>query len=165
MKTLIILFSYHHKNTEKIAQTMAGVLDAQIKMPRDVRLEELSKYDLVGFGSGIYDGRHHSSLLDLADKLPISAGQKVFIFSTSGVPVSILGNKFLDNYSHKAHAALRNKLELNGYEILGAFISPGFNTNVFLKYFGGLNKNRPDQNDLESARQFAKKIKNDFLNL
>ena len=29
-RSLIVLFSYHHKNTEKIAKAMAKLLDAQI---------------------------------------------------------------------------------------------------------------------------------------
>ena len=43
--------------------------------------------------------------------------------------------------------------------MLGDFICPGFNTNVFLKYFGGLNKNRPNSQDFDKAREFASKIK------
>ena len=44
--------------------------------------------------------------------------------------------------------------------MLGDFISPGFNTNSFLKYFGGLNKNRPNQKDFDNAKEFASKINN-----
>jgi len=62
--------SYHHKNTEKIANVFAKVLDAQIKTPQQVNPEEIQVYGLTGFGSGIYSGKHHESLLELADKLP-----------------------------------------------------------------------------------------------
>jgi hypothetical protein len=34
MKALVIVFSFHHKNTEKIAQVFAQVLDAPLKTPR-----------------------------------------------------------------------------------------------------------------------------------
>ena len=146
----------------KIAEVLASELNAKIKNPSEVKNEELGKYDLIGFGSGIYDDKHHNSLLELAGKLPNGAGKKTFIFSTSGAPAAILGDKFLSNYSTKAHAQLKNKLESRGYKILGDFISPGFNTNVFLKYFGGLNKNRPNRKDFERAREFASKIKASF---
>jgi len=33
MKSLLVLYSYHHNNTEKIANVFAKVLDAQIKTP------------------------------------------------------------------------------------------------------------------------------------
>ena len=159
-KTLIVCQSIHHGNTMKIAEVLANGLNAEIKKPSEVKNEELDKYDLIGFGSGIYDDKHHNSLLDLVGRLPNGVGKKTFIFSTSGVPVAILGNKFLNNYSTKAHASLKNKLESTGYKVLGDFISPGFNTNSFLKYFGGLNKNRPNQKDFDNAKEFASKINN-----
>ena len=34
VKSLLVVFSYHHKNTEKIAQVFAKVLDAAIKTPQ-----------------------------------------------------------------------------------------------------------------------------------
>jgi flavodoxin len=39
------------------------------------------------------------------------------------------------------------------------FICPGFNTNVFLKYFGGINKGRPNAEDFKRAENFAEKLK------
>jgi flavodoxin len=65
-KSLIILFSYHHKNTEKIAGVMARVLNAQIKTPQQVDPIQLQKHSLIGFGSGIYDSKHHQSCLTLS---------------------------------------------------------------------------------------------------
>ena len=55
MKSLLVLYSYHNRNTEKIAVAMAKVLEAEIKTPEQVKPEELPAYDLVGFGSGIYE--------------------------------------------------------------------------------------------------------------
>jgi flavodoxin len=159
MTSLLVVFSYHHHNTEKVAEVFAQVLDAQITTPLQIDPNDVQKYDLVGFGSGIDSDKHYKVLLDLADKLPTVTDKKAFIFSTSGVPVAILGNKFLSNYSVKAHATLRNKLESKGYVIVDEFICPGFNTNSFLKYFGGLNKKRPSHKDLERAKEFASKIK------
>ncbi len=84
MNAIIILFSYHHKNTEKIAQVIATTLGAEIKTPDQVDPTSLSNYDLVGFGSGIYFGKHHKVLLEFADKIPQVSNKKAFIFSTSG---------------------------------------------------------------------------------
>ena len=42
MKSLLVVFSYHHKNTEKIANVFAKVLDAQIKTPQQINPEEAS---------------------------------------------------------------------------------------------------------------------------
>jgi len=41
MKSLLVLFSYHHNNTEKVANVFAKALDAQIKTPQQIDPEEL----------------------------------------------------------------------------------------------------------------------------
>jgi flavodoxin len=159
MKSLIILFSYHHKNTEKIARVFANVLDAQVKTPQQVTPEELFEYSLVGFGSGIYSAQNHTSLLDLADKLPHANGRKAFIFSTFGAPVALYGGERLREFINNNHAALREKLQARGYTVIGEFGCPGLNTNSFLRLFGGLNKGRPNAEDLRHAEEFALNLK------
>ena len=151
MKSLLVLFSYHHKNTEKIAKVFAKVLDAQIKSPQQVIPEELQGYSLIGFGSGIYDDKHHKLLLDLADKLPQVNNRKAFIFSTSAMQEKA---KVAQD-----HSLLREKLQSKGYMIVDEFSCKGFNTNSFLKYFGGMNKGRPNAEDLKHAEEFAQNLK------
>jgi flavodoxin len=152
MKCLLIVYSYHHNNTQKIAQTMAKVLDAQIQTPQQTNPEEPQKYDLVGFGAGIDSGKHYKVLLDYAEKLPQVDNKDAFIFSTAGVT----GEKKLA----KDHTTLREKLEAKGYRIVDEFQCKGFNTNVFLKYIGGMNKGRPNEEDLKRAEEFAQNLKN-----
>jgi flavodoxin len=158
MKSLLVLFSYHHKNTEKIANVFAKVFDAQIKTPQQIIPEDLQEFGLVGFGSGIYNGKHHKSLLDLADKLPKVTNRKAFIFSTCGVPVVLAGRGLIKEYAGKSHSTLREKLQSRGYVIIDEFSCAGFNTNSFLKFFGGLNKGRPDAEDLIHAEEFAQNL-------
>ena len=76
MNSLIILFSYHHKNTEKIAQVIAKVIGAEIKTPEQTDPNTLANYDLVGFGSGVYFGKLGKALLELADKIPKPQARK-----------------------------------------------------------------------------------------
>jgi len=149
MKSLLVLFSYHHNNTEKIANVFAKVLDAQIETPQHVNPEELQEYSLIGFGSGIYDGKHHKLLLDLADKLPQVTNRKAFIFSTCTIEREVAKN----------HSTLREKLQSKGYMIVGEFGCAGFNTNSFAKLFGGVNKGRPNAEDLKHAEEFAQNLK------
>jgi hypothetical protein len=40
MSSLLVLFSHHHKNTEKIAKVFASVLDAVIKTPQEINPED-----------------------------------------------------------------------------------------------------------------------------
>jgi flavodoxin len=151
MKSLLVVFSYHHNNTGKIADAMAKVLDAQIKNPQEVNPEKLQEYDLVGFGSGIYGEKHHQSLLDLADTLPQVTNKKAFIFSTS----AIMGKSKVA----KDHLMLREKLQTKGYIVVDEFACKGFNTNSFIKFFGGMNRGRPNVEDLKNAEKFALNLK------
>ena len=155
IKSLIILFSYHHWNTAKLADVFARVLDAQIIKPQEVKPEQLREYDLVGFGSGIYDSKHHQSLLDLSDRLPRVTNKKAFIFSTCGVPAIGMNKEYLE----KNHALLKEKLESKGYVIMDEFSCIGLNTNSFLRFTGGMNKGRPNAEDLKNAEEFAESLK------
>ena len=159
MKTLIVLVSYHHMNTQKVADVFAKVLDAQIKTPQQISPEELQQFDLVGFGSGIYAGKNDQSLLDFVDKLRQVTYKKAFLSSTSGMPIGISGQNRLEEYTSKCHTTLREKLQSKGYRVVDEFSCAGFNTNKFLKWFGGINKGRPNAEDLKHAEVFAEKLK------
>jgi len=155
VKSLVVVFSYHHGNTEKIAHAVAGVLHAPVKTPQQVRPEEIAEYDLVGFGSGIYSATFDPSVLDLADRLPQVSDKKAFLFSTYGAPAFIANRKFIE----KNHQQVREKLKAKGYTIIGEFGCAGWNTNSFLRFFGGLNKGRPHAEDLRNAEEFARSVK------
>lgn len=147
IKCLIVVYSYHHNNTAKIAQVFSEVLDAQIKTPDQVTQEELQQYDLIGFGAGIDSGKHYKPILDFVDRLSKVNNHKGFIFSTSAVQGAAKVKK--------DHSLLRDKLTSKGYIIVDEFSCKGFNTNLFLKYFGGMNKGRPNSEDLKHAKEFA----------
>ncbi len=155
MKSLVIVISYHHGNTEKVARVFSRVLDAEMVSPKQIRSDELEGYDLIGFGSGIYDEKHHTDLLDLVDSLPPVSNRSAFIFSTG----SMIGGE----QDPKFHSALRDKLESKGYAIIGEFSCKGLNTNSFLRHFGGLNKGHPNEQDLKSAERFAENLKSRIL--
>lgn len=127
------------------------VLGAKVKTPDQVMIEELENYDLIGFGAGIDSGCHYKPLLDFVDRLPSVKEKAGFIFSTNGVQ----GEKKVK----KDHTLLREKLMAKGYTIIDEFSCKGFNTNLFLKYFGGMNKGRPNQEDFKNARAFAQRLK------
>lgn len=154
IKSLVVVFSYHHGNTEKIANAMAKVLGAEVKTPQQVFPEKLREYDLIGFGSGIYSATFDPSVLTLADRLSFAAGKKAFLFSTYGAPAVAVTRNFVTNN----HAEIREKLQLKGYEVIGEFGCAGWNTNSFLKYFGGLNKGQPNAEDLANAEMFAREM-------
>ena len=140
---------------------MAKVLDAQVKSPQETGADELKKYDLIGFGAGIDSGKHYRELLDFADAIPQVANKKAFIFSTCGAPMKFmeLDRTEFTKYVTKNHSALREKLQSKGYMIVDEFSCAGFNTNSFNKLFGGINKGRPNAEDLKHAEEFAQNLK------
>src|SRR5208283_4392398 len=151
MNALIILYSYHHNNTEKIAKVIATSFGAEIKTPEQVDLNGISNFDVVGFGSGVYMGKLGKPVLELADKLPAVKDKKAFIFSTSGRA---------GKNATKFHQSLREKLTSKGFTIAGEFNCGGFDTYGLLKIGGGIQKGRPNEDDLKQAETFAKNIQN-----
>lgn len=150
-KVLIICQSIHHGSTMKIASVMAKALDAKIKKPSEVSERDLMAYDLIGFGSGIYNGKHHVSLFKLIENIKNQNSRKVFIFSTASFRYK------------KMHEDLRNELISKEFNIIGEFMCKGFMNYSFIKYiFGGLNKKRPNENDLLNAKDFAMTIKEKY---
>ena len=144
-RVLIIYMSVHHGNTRKVAEEMARVLNARLATPDEVAAAELLNYDLIGFGSGIYHGKHHRAILELVDRLPNLGGRRwAFIFSTRGF-----------GPYRWYHRTLRGKLMAKGFKILGEFSCKGFDTYGIIRWIGGINKGRPDENDLKEARRFA----------
>jgi flavodoxin len=150
MKKLIVYVSVHHNNTEKIARIFANILEAEMKNPEQIDTNNLSAYDLIGFGSGIYFFKHHKSLLEFAKRLPPLKNKKTFIFSTSGQTKI----KFLVR-----HKPLKTILESKGFEVIGEFNCAGFDTVGPLRLIGGIKKGRPNNEDFKQAAAFAKNLK------
>ena len=156
-RTVIVYYSKHHGNTEKIAHVMATALD-------DARLVNLSEnetaipnvtdYDLIGFGSGIYWGKHDKRLLNLVDGLPVQNGKKAFIFSTSGMRAG----RILNNFNKR----ILRKLKEKGFSIVGEFSCRGWDSIGPLKLIGGVHKGKPDERDLEAAADFARGLQAHF---
>jgi len=147
MKTLIICDSSHHGNTWQVAEVMGEVLNAQIETSSGVLPWQLKEFDLVGFGSGIYFGRHAATLRKLAGSLPLEP-RRVFVFSTAGLPT----------LSRFFHGSLVRSLQRRGCEVIDQFSCAGWDTVGPLAWVGGLNRHRPNRQDLEAARAFAQRL-------
>jgi flavodoxin len=150
MKTLILYTSVHHQNTEKVAKVMAEELGADLVSFDQAQPETLTAYDLIGFGSGIYYMKFHKTLLEFVGVLPIVTEKRAFIFSTSG------------DGGIQSHAALKEQLVNRGFSIVGDFSCNGWDTWGPLKLVGGTNKGRPNEEDLQEARVFARGLKEKY---
>jgi flavodoxin len=151
MKALLIYVSVHHGNTEKIARNMANVLEADWVQVKQADATKLERYDLIGFGSGVYFGKHHASLLDFVDRLPAVRKKTAFIFTTSGlrkIP-----------FVHDFDKSLKEKLRRKGFDVIGEFSCRGYDTSRAAMIVGGINRGRPSARDLQQAEDFAGRLK------
>ena len=150
MRSIIVCASIHHGNTLKLAKAIAEILEARIAEPSEADPREIAEYDLAGFGSGIYYGRHHETVLKFAERLPRVHGLPAFVFSTSGLPrIPIL---------HDYHKPLLRILRRKGFRIIGEFSCRGYNTHGVLEKLGGMNRGRPNEEDLRRAEAFANNL-------
>jgi len=153
MKSAIIYHSIHHKNTEKIARAMAEEIGSRLLTVDEAKEITGPEFAIVGLGSGIFFSKHHRHLLNFVSSwqgLPSNC----FIFSTAGL-------RFLHKWWH---SELLARLEKRHCRVWGQFCSPGWDTVGPLKYIGGIHRGRPNQNDLELARRFAREAVEQFQN-
>jgi flavodoxin len=146
LKTLIIYVSIYQENTQKIAEAMAEVLDSSLLEPEEVRLDTLSEYDLIGFGSGIYWGRFYKRLRNFIKELPNFQNKKAFIFGTCG-------------HNEIPYKPIQKLLLKKGFNVVGKFSCLGFNTFFLSRILGRVNKGRPNREDFEQAKKFAEGLK------
>jgi flavodoxin len=149
MKTVIVCVSVSHGNTRRVADAMAQVLGAKVVSPDEAGLAELADADLVGFGSGVFYSRLHLSLTDFAKALP-ARGRRAFVFATSGLPEIPLA---------PFTRPLVQLLEGKGFEVEESFTCRAFDTWAPFKLVGGINKQRPNAEDLAAARAFAARLR------
>ncbi len=141
----MIYHSEHHNNTQKIAEAMAEEINADILKAADAGPDKLGEYDIVGFGSGVYNGRLHKELSGILDGLPQKVDKKAFIFSTTGS----------ETYSSMAHDRFRPLLAEKGFTLVGEFSCLGFDTAITEE---GINKGKPDKQDIKDAKDFILSI-------
>lgn len=146
MKILIIAKSRHYDNTLKIAEAMCEAAPATLVNFDDVNNYKLDDYDIIGFGSGIYFGKHDKELMKFVAGLH-NDNAYTFVFSTSG------SKNFERN-----NASLINLLKSKNKVVLGSFGCLGLDKFFIFALGGGINKGKPDTDDFDAAQQFICEI-------
>lgn len=146
MKILIVIKSKHQGNTQKIAEAMSEVAPVTVTMLEDVKSYKLSEYDIVGFGSGIYFGKHDKELLSFVEGVCDKKAYS-FVFSTSGTK----------SYE-KNNSALVKLLESKNKVVLGSFGCRGLDKFFIFKLGGGINKDHPNSEDFDAAQRFILEV-------
>jgi flavodoxin len=138
---VIIYASVHHGNTKKVVEAIAGECEVELIDATQIKDEDLSGYEAVGFASGIYYSKFHQSVLKFAaDNLP--ENKKVFYICTNGGNASY---KSIEAIAKEKHAVEISRFSCKGYDTFGPF-----------KLVGGLAKGHPDDKDLKDAVSFFK---------
>lgn len=141
---IIVYESIYNGNTEKLAKVMAHTLGCRFIKAQAALAMDLSRYNTIGFGSGVYFGSHHPDIFEVVKKLD-SSQQEVFIFSSRGAPV--LG---------KYHNPLKNLLNEKGKIVVGEFSVRGYDETGPWVIIGGGNVGKPNESDLKKASKFVR---------
>ena len=152
MKVLLIVESKHLGNTLKIAQAMAEVAPVTIADTTKAAENNLNDFDIIGFGSGIYMGKHDKRILKFAENLSNEKAY-TFVFSTSGGADFEPNNKTLINILKQ-----KNKI------VLGDFACKALDKFFVLRLAGGVNKGHPDESDFKNAQNFIQNIISEYNN-
>jgi flavodoxin len=134
----------------KLQKQWLQQLDADLIKYDKVDGYNILDYDLIGFGSGIYYGKANKELIEFIDSLPHVKKRNAFVFTTSGKE----NPKYID--------AISELLSEHGFEVVGKFSCKAFDVWGPLKLIGGINKGRPNSEDLKNAEIFIKELVEDL---
>ena len=147
MKPLIV-YQSRTGNTRVIVDAIASILNADVLPVESVVQDNFNGRTLVGFGSGIYWTRIDRKIYKSASFLPKKCN--VFMFITSGMGSSFMLRLFW--------YFIKKNFDRLGFKLVGNWDCRGYDKLPILKWMG-ISKGRPNGADIESAKQFALKMK------
>lgn len=153
MKTLIIYSSDYKCNTEKIARVFAEKIDCELMNIRNITEIDLEKFNLIGFGSGVYKESLSTKLYTLVDKLDLK-GKNVFVFSTSGMGMKYYNNGLIKQLETK------EAINKGSFACKGSFMAKDFTDIKIFNFMSRLSQGHPDDKDLIKAEKFITKLTN-----
>jgi len=145
MKVCICYKSLHHLNTLKLLNAIKECNEVDLIDVLKEPNKDISSYDVIGIASGIVYSKYYKEVIDFIDK-NLPKNKKVFFIHTAGDP------RENQNKSVKDIADARNS------ETLGTYFTKGFDTYGPFKLIGGINRNRPNEEDIKGAIDFYNKI-------
>ncbi|SHJ33216.1 flavodoxin family protein [Lutispora thermophila] len=144
MKIAIAYYSQHHGNTKKLLDAINVTDDVKLINVVECKEADLSDYDVIGFASGIYFGKFSDKVIQFA-KSNLPSDKQVFLINTYGVK---------GNYTKEMQKIIAEK----SCQLLGIYGCRGFDTFGPFKLVGGIAKEHPDENDVNGAIEFFRKI-------
>lgn len=151
MKSLVIYYSTYKNHTEKIAERFAEKMNADIinlKMTKDIIIE---KYDLIGFGSGVYMESMTPQIFSCVERLNLK-NKGAFVFSTSGAGMRYYNNKLIKLIKTKGASCK------GSFACKGSFVSSDFSDNKIFDFMSRFAIGHPNDKDFRKADEFIKKV-------
>ena len=145
ISTAIIYASTHHGNTLKLVKAIAEKHSIDLIDATRKEIVDLSKYDLIGFASGIDFGKLYQSIEDFMDK-NLPENKTIFFIYTCAKP----NQRFTNSV-----ASIAKKKNAN---LAGEYGCKGYNTYGPWKIIGGMNKTHPNEKDITNAITFFESI-------
>lgn len=153
LRTVIVYRSKHHGNTKKLVDAIVTAhpeIDTiNVGALGKNEYPDLSPYHVIIMASGIYYGNFDKDLLRVADHC-LRDGDKVVGLMTYGGQAKFNGRD-LDGVCRMKFANL-----------LCMYGCPGFDTYGPFKLVGGMNKGRPNQEDIDGAVAFYDRLVEDY---
>lgn len=145
MKTAIIYYSRHLGITKKLLDAIAAKHEVELIDATEVGEPNLSRYDLIGFASGIYYMKFHKSVSKIAENC-LPRGKRVFLILTGGMR------------SPNFTKGMAKIIEARGAELVGEYASLGYDTFGPFKLIGGVAKGHPNSEEIEGAVAFFESL-------
>ncbi len=142
----IVVYSTRSGNTKKAAEAIASELNCPcLRITSDSSTVDISDYDIVFIGTGIYKGQPNQDLLGYLQTMRLNGKKQFALFMTCfGWGKNIADKNVIDT--------LRGALDASGQRILN---------NHFSCFGGGLGfvkRGHPDAQELDAAQKWAKEI-------
>ncbi len=146
MKTVIVFYSKHHRNTQLLVDAIKK-REPEVELINVMEISPLylSDFDRIGIASGIYYSKFAKPLMQyLNAHLP--EHRKVFSIYTCGT--------MNEKYTKEIKALVRER----SCEYLGEYGCLGFDTFGPFKLIGGISKGHPNAGEIQGAIDFYKSL-------
>ena len=150
MKIVVIYASTKGKNTEKIAEIIKESTGASIFPYYKIRVQEIMDSDVVVFCSDIYSGMFHKGIFRIVKNVSYGNNKKVFIFSTTSMPISFFANRANKNF--------KKILIKKGFNFIDSFNSYTFSYKTFLNFFKKNKEITLSNKDIDKIKIFSTNI-------
>lgn len=144
-KAVIVYASKHHGNTYKLVKGISERCEVTTIDATKQSVMDLQDYEVIGFASGIDFGKFYKEIETFAkDNLPMK--KQVFFLYTCAM-------------ERKGFTDSMKKIALEKDAIvLGEYGCKGYNTYGPWKLIGGMNRNHPTEEEIQSAVSFFESL-------